>query len=222
MQTTKTKPPKGPARGTDKVPVWRYGAMGMTVVALLAVVFVSNSSDRGADTANPSGYTYDVGTPATGPAPDFVLPAARGGTVALDDYDGQTVLLYFQEGLMCQPCWDQLTDIESRWAEFDSLEIDDIVSITGDPLDALNQKVDLEGIDAPVLSDQGLEASRTYDAQAYGMMRGSTNGHSFVLVGPDGTIRWRADYGGPPDYTMYLPVDGLLADLRAGIEDTAA
>ena len=37
----------------------------------------------------------------------------------------------------------------------------------------------------------------------------------FVLVGPDGVIRWRADYGGAPKYTMFLPTDKMLADLSA-------
>jgi peroxiredoxin Q/BCP len=36
-------------------------------------------------------------------------------------------------------------------------------------------------------------------------------------VGPDGEIRWRADYGGSPNYTMYVPVANLVADLRAGL-----
>ena len=50
------------------------------------------------------------------------------------------------------------------------------------------------------------------------MMAGSTNGHTFIVVGPDGKIRWRADYGGAPDYTMYVPTPDLLADMRAGLE----
>jgi peroxiredoxin Q/BCP len=29
-------------------------------------------------------------------------------------------------------------------------------------------------------------------------------------------IRWRADYGGSPDYTMDVPVTRLLSDLKAG------
>ena len=45
------------------------------------------------------------------------------------------------------------------------------------------------------------------------MMDTSADGHTFILVGPDGHIRWRADYGGAPNYTMYVPVDRLLADL---------
>ena len=39
------------------------------------------------------------------------------------------------------------------------------------------------------------------------------DGHSFVLVGPDGHIRWRADYGGAPKYTMFIPTDKMLSDL---------
>jgi len=222
--TARTKPPRASRRSTTdkgRGPALRYGVIGLAAVAVLAAVFTANTPGGQVTADNPSGYAFEVGDPATGPAPGFELPAAAGGTVALDDYAGQDVLLYFQEGLMCQPCWNQLTDIEAQWSEFEALGIDGVVSITGDPLDALAQKVELEGIDAPVLSDQGLEASQTYDAQAYGMMGGSTNGHTFVLVGPDGEIRWRADYGGAPDYTMYLPVDDLLTDLRAGIDGQA-
>jgi hypothetical protein len=28
-----------------------------------------------------------------------------------------------------------------------------------------------------------------------------------------GIIRWRADYGGGPDYTMFLPTQKMLADV---------
>jgi len=48
------------------------------------------------------------------------------------------------------------------------------------------------------------------------MMGTGADGHTFILVGPDGTIRWRADYGGAPNYTMYVPPTQLLADLQAG------
>ncbi len=48
------------------------------------------------------------------------------------------------------------------------------------------------------------------------MMGDDRDGHSFILVGPDGTIRWRADYGGAPKYSMYVPVQRLLADLASG------
>jgi peroxiredoxin Q/BCP len=65
----------------------------------------------------------------------------------------------------------------------------------------------------PVLSDPDLAVSRAYDANQYGMMGDMRDGHSFVLVGPDGVIEWRADYGGAPKYTMFLPTDKMLSDL---------
>ena len=42
----------------------------------------------------------------------------------------------------------------------------------------------------------------------------SRDGHSFLLIGPTGQVLWRADYGGSPNYTMYLPVATILRDLR--------
>lgn len=118
--------------------------------------------------------------------------------------------------------WDQLTEIESRRSDFEQLGIDRAVSVTTDPLDALRQKIELEGITSPVLADGDKHVSRAYDTLRYGMMGGSHNGHSFIVVDPEGDITWRADYGGAPDYTMYLPVDALLNDLRAGLRGEAA
>ena len=74
------------------------------------------------------------------------------------------------------------------------------------------------GLTTPVLSDPDLAVSQQYGANQYGMMGASRDGHTFILVGPDGIIRWRADYGGAPNYTMYVPVQTLLADLQAGIK----
>ena len=100
---------------------------------------------------------------------------------------------------------------------FQALGINEIVSITTDPLSALKQKVADEGITLPVLSDPSLAVSQAYSTNSYGMMGTSRDGHSFIVVGPDGTIKWRADYGGAPNYTMYVPVPNLLADIRAGL-----
>jgi peroxiredoxin Q/BCP len=69
----------------------------------------------------------------------------------------------------------------------------------------------------PVLADPDLSLAKTYNANRYGMMGLSRYGHSFIVVGPDGRIRWRADYGGSPTYTMYVKMRALLSDLRAGL-----
>ncbi len=143
---------------------------------------------------------------------------ALGVIFFLNNQGGSTVLLYFQEGLTCQPCWDQLKDIQSNISQFHALGIDQVVSITTDPVNAVQQKVTDAGITIPVLSDTQLMASRTYSANSYGMMGDSRDGHTFIVVGPDGFIKWRADYGGAPKYTMYVPVPNLIADIRQGLK----
>lgn len=198
------------------------GIVGLVVAAVVLGSDTDGAAGGAGVQAGPGGFNHQVGEPGPGqPAPAIELSAGGGGTFDLAAARGETVLLYFQEGLMCQPCWDQLTEIESRWTEFEDLGLDRVVTVTTDPVGALGQKVDLEGIRSPVLSDAGKDVSRAYDTLAYGMMGGTHNGHTFLVVGPDGGIVWRADYGGAPDYTMYMPADALLRDLETGLGDGA-
>jgi peroxiredoxin Q/BCP len=190
--------------------------VGAAVLAL-GVIFYLNTSTSNSGQA--STYPFQVGSPGPGAqAPNISLPSTDGSMFDLASMRGKTVLLYFQEGISCQPCWDQLKDIQSRSSDFRALKIDTIVSITTNPLSVLKQKVADQGITIPVLSDQSLAVSQAYSANSYGMMGAGQDGHSFILVGPDGLIKWRADYGGAPKYTMYVPVSSLLADMRAGLK----
>lgn len=163
-------------------------------------------------------YPYLVGAPGPGEqAPGFTLQATTGGEIALSDYRGQSVLLYLHGGAMCQPCFDQIASLEKQADNLEEAGVDQVLSITNDPLEVSAQKSRDMGLSTPTLADPGLAASKRYDAQSYGMMNGKANGHTFILVSPEGRIRWRADYGGEPKYVMYLPVDRLLADMRAGL-----
>ena len=192
----------------------------LVVVAVGGLYLLYSSSSTGASspttatTGVASGYAHVAGEPGAGAtAPDFTLPASTAGQVGLADYRGRSVLLYFQEGLMCQPCWDQIRDLEQNKPALTAAGIDEIVSITTDPVDLVAQKMTDEGLTTPVLSDPTLQVSRAYTTNQYGMMGTSRNGHSFILVSPAGKITWRADYGGAPDSTMYLPTQKILADL---------
>lgn len=170
-----------------------------------------------ATAAQTSPRAYQVGQPGVGStAPGFDLAASTGGQVSLAGYRGRTVLLYFQEGLTCQPCWDQLTALEQQSADVKAAGIAAIVSITTDPADLIARKTRDMGLTTPVLSDPTSAVSKAYHANDYGMMGTSRDGHTFILVGPDGVIRWRADYGGAPKYTMFVRPTQLLADLRSG------
>jgi peroxiredoxin len=192
-------------------------AMVVTVAAVAVVVlYLVFRSGSGAthSAASGSGYPHAVGDPKAGTAaPPFTLTSGNGKPVSLADYRGKTVLLYFQEGLSCQPCWDQIRDLETNQAALRAAGVDAVVSITTDRADLIGRKAADEKLTTPVLSDPDLAVSRAYDANQYGMMGDMRDGHSFVLVGPDGVIRWRADYGGAPKYTMFLPTDKMLSDL---------
>lgn len=218
-----TKGDTGQAPGrTGKGPI-----IGGIVIVLLAIgglywIFDSQnkpdptSASESTNMSAASGYKHAVGEPGPGEAaPDFTLASSKGGTLSLSDLRGETVLLYFQGGLMCQPCFDQLTDLEDNNDALREAGIDRIISISHDPVDLLARKGSDMGLSTPLLSDPDMEAIRAYDANSYGMMGGSAAGHSFVLVDPEGTITWRADYGGAPDYTMFLPTEAMLTDLEA-------
>lgn len=201
------------ARGRPTRTVKIVAAVIIGIAALGAIYWWNNSGDP-----NAGKYAFAVGSPGPGqPAPPIRLPATSGDVFDLAKLRGQTVLLYFQEGVTCQPCWNQIRDIDANLAEFRALGIDTVVTIAADPVSALKQVTDDYGLSTPVLADTTLAVSKAYNANLYGMMGTSLDGHSFIVVGPDGRIEWRADYGGAPQYTMYLPVRNLLADIRQGL-----
>jgi peroxiredoxin Q/BCP len=184
------------------------------VVGALYLIYQGSPSKQTNATSGGSGFKHVAGQPSAGTAaPTFTLTSNTGSQISLADFRGKSVLLYFQEGLSCQPYWDQIRNLEKNQPALKAAGVDQVVSITTDPANLIGQKVTDEKLSTPVLSDPDMRASRTYNANQYGMMGDMRDGHSFVLVGPDGMIRWRADYGGAPDYTMFLPTQKMLTDL---------
>lgn len=191
----------------------KFGLAIASVALVLGIIFYANHS------TGSGGYPFQVGSPGVGqPAPPIDLASTTGGRFRLASQHRHTVLLFFEEGVDCEPCWAQIKDIQANWSQFRALGIDKMISITGNPLSALKLKVADEGITSPVLADPSLTVSQTYNANQYGMMGTSADGHTFIVVGPSGTIEWRADYGGPPDYIMDVPIPNLLRDLRNGLK----
>ena len=209
--------PRGrPESGSDRRRVLLIAGTALAAALIGLFVILETSGHGGTPNSGSSSAAYQVGHPGIGAAaPDFALQSTADGAFRLSAERGKTVLLYFQEGIGCEPCWQQIKDIEGAMSRFHTAGIDEIVSITTNDLGQLQQKASDEGISTPVLSDPQLAASHAYNANMFGMMGEGADGHSFVLVGPDGSIRWRADYGGAPNYTMYVPVDQLLRDMAA-------
>lgn len=180
-----------------------WGSIAVVVVLAVAGVAYLRVSER----TGRAGFGVDVGSRA----PEFSLPAVGGGTVSLAQLltRGQ-VLLFFYEGIMCPPCYEQLRAIQRDYERFRALGID-VVAITVDPIDQLIVKGRQEGITLPVLGDDGARVSRAYDALRIGSMHpGQRPGHTFILVGRDGLVRWRRDYR-----EMFVPNQSLLQALRA-------
>ena len=216
--------PSGPT-GTPraKVPPVRKRRRWIVLSAVLAVVLVVAGlygvfRSSSTTTVTPGqAVEYQVGEPGIGAAaPPFTLPATTGKRVSLSAFRGTSVLLYFHEGLGCQPCWDQIRDLERDPAALRDAGVDQLLTITSGPADLIAQKVTDDRLSSVALADVDLAVSRSYNANRYGMMGESRDGHTFILVGPDGTIQWRADYGGAPRSTMYVPVPKLVADLKRG------
>lgn len=201
------------ARRAQRRKIWIRGGIAafLGVLILFAVYLTGGHRSR-------SSYVYQVGHPGPGAtAPNISLPSNMGGTFNLAAQRHKTVLLFFQEGTDCQPCWTQLQAIQRNMGAFRTAGINEVISITTNSLGSLQQAAAYYGTTIPVLSDPYLQVSHAYNTNNYGMMGTGLDGHSFIVVGPNGKIEWRADYGGAPNYTMYVPVPTLLAQMRAGM-----
>lgn len=224
----------GKSRQTGRMDRSRGRSRGMTMetkvtlvvaaalVALAGIYFVSNlTGASGSSSAN--AYPYQVGAPGPGyAAPSIRLASTTGGTFNLAAQRGKVLLLFFEEGVGCEPCWTQIRDIEKHWNQFRALGIDEMVTITTNTLPQLRQKAADEKIHTPVLADTTMDVSHAYTANQYGMMGDQMDGHTFIVVGKNGGIEWRADFGGSPKYIMYLPVPRLVADIRMGLHGRPA
>lgn len=182
----------------------------LLVVVILAAVLIGyvaiNSSQE-------TKKAVDVGSIA----PDFTLSDTQGGTFALSHFRGKSdVLLFFNEGLSCSPCLQQMTDMDQLNSQLTSMNIT-VASITSDDMSQLASWNQASGPkDSRVLNDQSLAVSRAYDMLSGTMHPGSSPGHTFVLIDKGGIVVWRHDYYPP---SMYVNNDQLLSDIKHAMGD---
>jgi peroxiredoxin len=105
----------------------------------------------------------------------------------------------------------QIVDLQKA-SNFKALGVA-LVSIGTDPLSDLRPAAQEYGITTPLLSDKDGTMSRAYGVLQWAMPNGEP-GHTFVLVGKDGTVKWIKDYGAPQDGgLMYVAVDELTQEI---------
>lgn len=193
-------------------PAWPWivaGVIAVAVIAYFAGLRPYPAGPTATDAASTGPHSADdprITLIAGSSAPDFSLPAVDGTTVKLSEQRAKgNVLLYFQEGIMCPPCWQQMRDLKRDADKLAALNVS-LATITVDPLDDLKANVSREQVQGmTLLADSDLKVSTVYQALYTGMMGGHAPGHSFVLIGRDGTILWRRDFR-----EMYVPDSTIL------------
>ena len=94
----------------------------------------------------------------------------------------------------------------------------ELVSVSRDELPQLAQAVEEFGVSSPHLSDSDGQVSSDYEVLQWAMASGEP-GHTFVLVGADGLVKWIRDYGAPQNGgLMYVPVSDLVDQLEAALQ----
>lgn len=150
-------------------------------------------------------------------APAFTLASVVNGTsFNLSNYANKSdVLLFFNEGLSCSSCLQQMVDIDKNYSTFSKMGIT-VVSITADSPSSLGTWAQNNGITKMmVLSDTSLQVDQEYGTLYAGSMHpGMAPGHTFILVGKDGTILWRKDYGST---TMYVQMNELISSVKSAL-----
>jgi peroxiredoxin Q/BCP len=130
------------------------------------------------------------------PAPDFTLPDAGGKDVALAEYRGRRVIVYFYPAASTPGCTKQACDFRDSLAALDAAGLA-VLGISPDPPAKLARFRDAEALTFPLLSDPSKsvhEAWGTYgEKQLYGRTVTGVIRSTF-LVAADGTIE-HAMYG---------------------------
>lgn len=140
-------------------------------------------------------------------APNFTLTGTDGREVSLTDLRGGDVLLYFNEGVGCDVCFDQMAQIE-RSGLFDGSDLTVLPVVVND-MASVRQQLDRFKIRTPYLLDPKKEIAAAYGALGGGH-HADLPGHSFILINETGTIAWRGDYPG-----MWVDPAELADDVAA-------
>ncbi|MBI4728809.1 MAG: redoxin domain-containing protein [Acidobacteria bacterium] len=185
----------------SRKPVYKGAGKGHPVAWAIGVLGVLGIAGLILSTAQQQKGQKDVALNV--PAPAFSLQGTDGSTITLDDLKGKTTLMYFSEGVMCDPCVTQITEIENRKKDFDRLGIH-LVSVMPNQADQLREAAARFGVRSPIYMDADVSVSR-----AFGVLGGGHHadlpGHVFVLVDSQGRMRWKGDYP-----TMFVSAGDLL------------
>lgn len=105
------------------------------------------------------------------PAPPFTLPSADGQPLALSDYAGKRVIVYFYPAAMTPGCTTQAIDFTAALASLSAAGLE-VVGISPDSPEKLVQFREQQAIDFPLLSDADRSTLTAYGAYGEKMLYG--------------------------------------------------
>jgi peroxiredoxin Q/BCP len=120
------------------------------------------------------------------PAPAFSLPTNSGdGDIALADYRGRWVVLYFYPQDFTSGCTLEAKRFEQDLSEYQARNAQ-ILGVSADDVASHESFCDAEGLDFPLLSDVDGTVSKAYGS----WLTGRSLRHTY-LIDPDGILRQR-------------------------------
>jgi peroxiredoxin Q/BCP len=96
-------------------------------------------------------------------APEFTLPDADGNPVALADFRGRRVILYFYPAALTPGCTAEACDFRDNLADLDAAGLD-VLGISPDRPEKLRRFRDEHALTFPLLSDPDKTVLRAYGA----------------------------------------------------------
>lgn len=142
-------------------------------------------------------------------APDFSLPSTSGKTISLSEYKGKNIMLFFNEGVMCAPCWQEISRLERFKDDFDKLNTV-IIPISVDDQKTWDPIIQEERITMPILIDADRKVSGAYKVlKTPSSMHDDRPGHTYIHIDPLGKVHSAADFP-----NMNVPTNVLLQHIE--------
>lgn len=123
-------------------------------------------------------------------APPFELANQDGETVALSDFDGQYVVVYFYPRADTPGCTTEACGFRDAWDEYAEADVG-VVGISDDPVDDLADFAEKFDLPFDLLSDEDGSVSARYDSYGEKNMFGNTFDGVFrntYVVGSEGAV----------------------------------
>jgi len=123
-------------------------------------------------------------------APDFELPDQDGRAVKLSDFKGQPVVVYFYPKADTPGCTTQACGVRDHQADYAKAGAV-VLGISPDTVAKVKKFHDKQGLNFPLLADEGHAVADEYGVWAEKSMYGKTyfgNERTTFVIGPDGKV----------------------------------